>query len=86
MSEVADCRQLLHLRNDGSWAEKLPAAGGVIIVGLALSKVRWRVSVVRNHKPVEPRGSCTLLVAVAEAKKGIWAQNCERGKVKRYDK
>ena len=34
----------------------------------------------------EPRGRRALSVAVVEAKKGIWAQNYEEGKMKRDKK
>ena len=40
-SEAAGRRQLLRLWNRGSWTERLAAAGGIIIVGLALSAVGW---------------------------------------------
>ena len=33
-----------------------------------------------------PRVRRTLLVAVAEAKKGIWAQNCEGNQINKDDK
>ena len=35
--------------------------------------------------PSEPRGRHALFLAVAEAKKGSWTQNCEGGKVKKDD-
>ena len=41
-SEAECCRQRLRLWNRGSWAERLTAAGDVIVVGLDLSAVRQR--------------------------------------------
>ena len=38
------------------------------------------------HYAFLDRGGVDLSVVVAEAKNGSWEQNCEGGKVKRYDK
>ena len=43
----------------------------------------------RSYKivsPPKPKGPRGMSVALAEAKKGSWAQNCEGGKMKRDDK
>ena len=41
LSEAAGCRQRLHLWNRGSWVERLAEVGGIIIVLMNFSEVRW---------------------------------------------
>ena len=53
-------------------------------VGLVVIQVEARLYIIVSTP--DPRGRCSLLVAVAEAKEGSWAQNFEGDKVKREDK
>ena len=43
--EAEGCRQWLRLYNRSGWTDRLVAAGGVIIVGLALSAIGGRRSI-----------------------------------------
>ena len=53
---------------------------------IGLISVRGVIRPCKIVSPPKPRGRHTLSVVVVKAKKQIWAQNCERGKVKRDDK
>ena len=84
--EAGGCRQRLRLRNHGSCVERLPAAGGVIIVRVGFVVVQvetWSYKIVIPSKSRERRA---LSVTVTGAKKVSWEQNCQGGKLKRDDK